>query len=417
MFKHSNTASLILILPICLTACQELKARDEANAGKDALLECNFESAFIHFTNAHEIIDDNNDINIGLATSELLLTLNSKDFTNIIYKFGFTQNLQEFCLQNINPPENSPPKQNPIGQQPPDACASNFHSNTHNINLPHSCANTNQCNYIDHIQPTLTWNDIIHAFNNNRAHLEHISQLFAQTADALDSPYALHDVFNISTLNIHPADLFFFASLIDLSLLIVSATDNYKNSFSVAQTLQNDECLAYAAFLNQNMGIADSPVDISEYKSKLLSALKYINKAFQQAKIIREDFDSNTAPCPPQGSLLQWSDVPYGVMDNIVSLTSAYQSEPFIIQDILSPDVMLDLNSFLSALPSRAQSTPFASCREDELHLDLSIYIRAINDATSPDLLDTSSDQLELHPDLSYRLSSGWRQWTPLDLF
>lgn len=415
MFKHSNTASLILILPICFTACQELKARDEANAGKDALLECNFESAFIHFTNAHEIIDDNNDINIGLATSELLFTLNSKDFTNIIYKFGFTQNIQEFCLQHINTPQEQPSE--PQDQHAPDACASNFHTSTQNINLPHSCANTNQCNYIDHIQPTLTWNDIIHAFNNNRAHLEHISQLFAQTADALDSPYALHDVFNISTLNINPADLYFFAAIIDLSLFITTTSNLYKNAFSVVQTIQTDDCQTYAAFLNQNIGIADSPVDISEYKSNFLSALKYINKTFQQAKIIREDFDSNTNPCPPQISLLQWSDVPYGVIDNIVSLTSAFQSAPYTIHDIITPDVTIDLNSLLSELPVRAPNAPFASCNNDSLRLDFSLYIRAINDATSPDLLSTDSEQFELHPDLSYRLSSGWRQWTPLDLF
>lgn len=415
MFKHSNTASLILILPICLTACQELKARDEANAGKDALLECNFESAFIHFTNAHEIIDDNNDINIGLATSELLFTLNSKDFTNIIYKFGFTQNIQEFCLQHINTPQEQPSE--PQDQHAPDACASNFHTSTQNINLPHSCANTNQCNYIDHIQPTLTWNDIIHAFNNNRAHLEHISQLFAQTADALDSPYALHDVFNISTLNINPADLYFFAAIIDLSLFITTTSNLYKDAFSVVQTIQTDDCQTYAAFLNQNIGIADSPVDISEYKSNFLSALKYINKTFQQAKIIREDFDSNTNPCPPQISLFQWSDVPYGVIDNIVSLTSAFQSAPYTIHDIITPDVTIDLNSFLSELPVRAPNAPFASCNNDSLRLDFSLYIRAINDATSPDLLSTDSEQFELHPDLSYRLSSGWREWTPLDLF
>ena len=415
MFKRSSLALLFLLFPICLTACQELKARDEANAGKDALLECNIESAFIHFTNAHEIIDDNNDINIGLATSELFFTLNSTEFTNIFLKSGFTQSFQEFCLQNIHTQQEHPSE--PQDQQSPDACASNFHTSAQNIKLPHPCATSEQCKYIEYIPPDLTWKDIIYALNNNRDHLEHISQLFAQTADTLTSPYALHDIFNVSTLNIHPADLYFFASLINLSLLIASAADNYKNTFSVTQTLQNDDCIAYAAFLNQNIGIAASPVDISEYKSKFLSAFKYINKAFQQAKIIREDFDANTAPCPPQVSLLQWSDVPYGVMDNILSLTSSFQTEPFIIQDILSPEVMLDLNSLLSALPARAQSAPFASCREDELHLDLSIYIRAINDATSPDLLDTASDQLDLHPDLSYRLSSGWRQWTPLDLF
>ena len=143
----------------------------------------------------------------------------------------------------------------------------------------------------------------------------------------------------------------------------------------------------------------------------------YINKTFQQAKIIREDFDSNTNPCPPQISLLQWSDVPYGVMDNIVSLTSAFQSEPYTIHDIITPDVTIDLNSFLSELPVRAPNAPFASCNNDSLRLDFSLYIRAINDATSPDLLSTDSEQFEFHPDLSYRLSSGWRQWTPLDLF
>ncbi|MBQ9396500.1 MAG: hypothetical protein IJU23_13430 [Proteobacteria bacterium] len=399
---------LLFSTVICLSACQELKARDEANEGKDALIECDFESAFLHFTNAHDIIDDNDDINIGLATSELLLTLDSEEFTLIFNRLGFTQSIGEFCQQNIHNEQKQ--------QTSSDGCQTSIR--TQNIKLPHPCASLEQCHYSDYIDTELTWNDILSAFELHRTHFEHISTLFAQTASHLEGNYSIHDVFGMDTLNIHPADLYFFAAMTDLSLFITSAAGHYKNTFSVYQTLQTQECQPYSEFLNQNIGIASEPVDISKYEPQFISALSHIHHAFQNSKKIREDFDASTDPCPPRVSLLQWQNVPYGVTDNILSLTAAFQSNPYIIKDILSPDISIDLKALFSAFPVRLTEQTLASCDHDNhIEINYAIYIEAINACTSPALFSTDSNQFELAPGLSYRLSSGWRHWTPVDLF
>ena len=400
---------LLIVIASCLLACQEIKARDEANEGKDALLNCDFESAFIHFENAHDIIQDNDDINIGLATSELLLTLNAKEFTDIFYQLGFTQSVQDFCIQNINR------KKETQEQTTSDGCHSSL--NIQMMTFSHPCANSEQCQYKEYIQPELTWHDILNVFELYRTNFEHISTLFAQTASHLTSNYTIHDIFGTDAIHIHRADLYFFAALIELSLFVTSTANHYQTTFSVYQTLITDECIACSDFLNQNIGIADSTVDASEYEPQLLSAFSYIHQAFQYAKAIRTDYDNSSDSCPPKVSLLNWSDVPYGVTDNILSLTSAFQTKPYIIQDIISPEITLDLHALLTSMPSRQSTQTLASCNNLQLEIHYSNYINAINTNTSPALLNADTDQFELAPGLSYRLSSGWRHWTPMMLF
>lgn len=397
---------ILLLLPLCC-GCEELRARDEANAGKDALLECNFESAFIHFSNAHDIMDHNNDINIGLAASELLLTLNSNDFKNLFQAFGFTQSIQDFCLQNINSHQDQYHSQD----QNIDSCSSGISSN---IQLPHTCSESVHCDRFEYIDPKLEWKDIFEAISTHVQNFEHISDLFAETADQLREPYTIRDIFGFSELYIHPADLYFFAAIFELSMFVTSVASQYKTSFSVAKSLQTEDCQTYAEYINQNMGISDHPIEVSPYINMLRKSFKHLNSAFTQAQKILKDTLERTDACPPKVSILQWSEVPYGVTDDILSLASSFATEPHIIKDIISPNITLDLNTL--SFPARQPQDALASCPNDHIHIDYSIYIQAINDCTSPDLLSNNRDQIELSPGLSYRLSSGWRRWTPADL-
>lgn len=402
-----NKALLItlLLLPLCC-GCEELRARDEANAGKNALLECNFENAFIHFSNAHDILDHNNDINIGLAASELLLTLNSKEFTNLFNAFGFTQSIQDLCLKNIDIPQD----QHHTQDQDINSCNSGISSN---IQLPHTC-NEVHCNHFEYIDPKLEWKDIFDAIDTHAHSFEHISELFAETADQLSTPYTIRNIFGFSELHIHSADLYFFAAILELSRFVTSVASQYKTSFSVAKSLQIEDCTSYAEYINQNIGISEHPIEISPYIHTLRKSFKHLNSAFTQAQEILKDNLSRTDACPSKVSLLQWSEVPYGVTDDILSLASSFNTEPYIIKDILSPSITLDLNAL--SFPTRQPQEPLASCQNNHIHIDYSIYIQAINACTSPDLLSDNRDQFELSSELSYRLSSGWRRWTPADL-
>ena len=108
--------------------------------------------------------------------------------------------------------------------------------------------------------------------------------------------------------------------------------------------------------------------------------------------------------------------MPYGVMDNIISISSAFRQKPTVIQDIFSPEISVDLSALLKHLPIRNANEPIVSCDGNGSVGMMGIYIEFLNRYITPPLFEPDIDQFKLHHDISYRLSSGWHKWTPADL-
>ncbi len=235
-------------------SCAELEARNEAYAGKDALLACQFSDAVEHFERAYRVLSHHPDVTFGLAVALLLDTLAEDDVSSILYEMGFTQDITSFCSDMM---ERDTPKDEP-GE---DICVSGLGGQHASVVWPHPCWNSGDCSIWEHLDQALSWMDIVSVIQRHEAQLSLVSELLVSTADELDDAYTLEDVFGYKKLTIHAADLYLFSGLMELARVVTDIVVHYALDFSVYDTFVGDSCWEHAQYLNHHLGFQREGVE------------------------------------------------------------------------------------------------------------------------------------------------------------
>ncbi len=400
----------ILICLLCIS-CEMIEARDNAYAGRDALKSCDFYNAYKYFSESYALVKDDQDVSLGYAFSCLLAILDSEPFSGILMRLGMTSTIGEFCIDRTNRPNDE------TQTNSQDRCSGDD-VNIHSMQWPHPCSETEHCNdYISYIDTSLQWHDIIDAIDKNRRELLRSSNIITDVANHMKAPYVINDVLGYSSLTIHQADLYLLSAAVKTLVFASDIASAYENKFSVYDTLDDRICTHQASIINQYIGVANSTPDLFQSMVIFTDMMSDIEKAFVHAHQLRESNDNkDSQSCGEAISIFNWTNVPYGVMDNIISISSAFRQKPTVIQDIFSPEISVDLSALLKHLPIRNANEPIVSCDGDGSVGMMGIYIEFLNRYITPPLFEPDIDQFKLHHDISYRLSSGWRKWTPADL-
>lgn len=401
---------LLMSAMLVMAGCAELEARNQAYAGKDALMACDFSEAVDHFERAYGVLSHNPDVTFGLAVSLLLDTLSQEDVSSVLDGMGFTQDIASFCLDMM--------AREPSDDSDAEECGSPHESLDSSVVWPHPCLNFNTCSLWDYVDSELRWLDLVRLTERHDARFALMADLFAATASEVDGAYTIEDVLGYKKLTFHAADLYFLSGLMDLARFAIQIASHYELDFSIEASFVGEHCVDRAAYLNRYLCIAGNApgthVDIRVFER----GVDRLHRAFEEAYTLRERIDkSEPEPCMPSYSLLHWNRVPYGVLDNLITFTASFAEAPYRVTEILYPDVVMDVDAFVHDLPFRDQETYLMTCQDEELISDLGLFIRAINRATTPNLLDESCASLCLSPEIGYRLSSGWRKWSLEELW
>ena len=399
----------MVLSAICGCACNELTARDEAYKGLDALRACDFYGAQQHFSEAYPVLKDKPAVELGFAFAILLGALDAPDFSSLLMRLGMTSTLRDFCLK-----QNERPAYDIIVGE--DDCLSN-RSGGHDIEWPYPCTDSADCDGLSHIDPSLLWGDIVDVIQQNRNTLLSTSSMFSNAANHMSAPYTADNMMGLRSITIHQADLLFFAAIIKTLVFLSDVATQYETQFSVVQTLERKDCLKQADIINRYVGIAGNSPNLYDSESLVKSIFFDIELAFVHARLLREAYDSDSNPqCAQNLSIFKWTNVPYGVMDNIISFASAFRQTPVVVHDIFTPELQINLPELLGNLPIRTTEQLLVSCDRNKLALSAGVYIQYLNQYISPPLFEPGLETFKIHHDITYRASTGWRRWTFFDL-
>ena len=283
---------------------------------------------------------------------------------------------------------------------------------------PYPCDDFEHCDYIAYIDKSLEWHEIIETVSDNRWELLRSSYIITDVANHMKEPYVIEDVLGVKRLTIQRSDLYLFSAMVKLLVFASDVAAVYENRFSVSESLDDRNCRNQMDILNRYIGIAAELPDVSDSIIVFTDMMADIENAFVNARLLRDEYDNDTSQkCGNSVSIFNWVEVPYGVMDNIISVASAFKQDPVVISDVFSPDLRIDLSGLLQHLPVRTSEEPVVSCGDNGLEAAYGIYIKYFNDYVNPPLFEPDTEHFDLHHDINYRLSSGWRKWTVLDLF
>lgn len=406
----------VVLIAILHISCAALEARDEAYAGRDALLACDFSLAVRHFESAYRVLDHHSEVTFGYGVATILDVLNAPDVRDVLIKLGASRDVTSLCLE-WKAREDSVDTDKGNTESPTDDCEPLFLRDIVFSNKE-SCLNES-CSLVSGIDSALTWHTVFSVIEHHKTRLSLAAELLSLSASQWDEAYTLEDIFGVKTLGIHPADAFLLAALIEGILFVSEIAGHYDTQFGIRDTFEDKDCESNAAYLNAVVGLPNTDgAGYAVNRVHFERCMKYLKSAFEKAYQLREVVDrAQTVDCDTTQSLLSWTTVPYGVMDNVISLCAAFEQEPYVIQELLAPDLSVDMVYFLTHLPYRSPTEPFFVCAQDQLELKYEFLIEAINCVTTPNLLAEGEGTLKLDSQFSYRLSSGWLKWTPLDLW
>ena len=399
-------------------ACDEIEARNHAYAGRDDLKECDFESAYDHFEKAYGVLKNYEEVAIGTAFSLLLKTLHTEEMAQLQLHLGLTQTIQQFCLQQVEKNKAEEENQTQEDTKESDCAASPYPDiSGSTVSWPHPCAGLDDCKFAEYIDTALQWQDVIQTIIHNRDALLDSSNILARAAEHMDEAYTMDDIFGLDHIALHPADIYLIAGMLKMLVAAADIASLYDTSFSVRDALNTSDCQKQTDLLNAHLGVAQNATTVSATPDLFNTAMIHFADAFRTGQELRSDVDNNEPEddeCIEIVSLFRWLDIPYGVSDNIIAITSAFSQLQAIPADVLLPDVTFDLSALFSDLPTRTPDNIVFSC--DASQANYKIYIDAINRITTPYLLKPDEPRFHLNPDIGYRMSSGWRRWSFTDL-
>lgn len=412
---------LLCLLGI-LGGCGKLEARDEAESGRDALLNCSFINGYAHFQNAYRLYDQNRDIIIGLAISELAVYADSQKIQSVLSRFGSNKNLNQVCRDHA---ENN------------DEFDKN-EKNCLNFELHNLCSNKKIENTwlseqnLAKIDPTLTWRNVTDALYENNELLLDAARHFYQAADNMDLSDVWHIEFSGQKLTFHKTDFAALSFALYIASFCIDILAQYDLNFSVQKTLtalHNEDEKTLADLLNKNLGIPAKTSNVSYQPDKtyrsFISALQSLKLAVDGMIYIYEQnelenfvkVDDNG--CRQHPALFYWELMYYGIIDDLGRLSAIDEISNGVLdlKDFIAPNTTFNLSTFLHNLPVQSGSDTIIDVdSHGAFQLHFQNIIRQFNTNFTPQLFDAEKGDFSLANQMNYRLNSAWLKWKPIKL-
>lgn len=406
MKTHSIISILYIVLfALICSACSSLEARNEAHLGRDALKSCQFDDAYDHFSNAHDLLSSNEEILLGLGISELALVFTSDEFNALLPRFGTSKTLVALCNEAQNEDETQ-------SEDTPSSCE------TISFSKYRSAFPDDTTQFFDNIDPTLTWQDCIDVLITYAPLLQDAATHLLRAAQKIDDHYDLGDVFSFKDLSINKADIALLSATAALLSGVSRILSHYDNRFSLKDTLEAFDLENYdalsALFTPYLLTPSQNASDASDALPALESAINALGILAEKGYELREDYDNNGPQldddgCEKHTQLLRWETVPYGIYNDFKKLHNALKDDHTLVLDrLLDPSATLSLPALLTQLPTRPAQSIILTVQDDELVWSLQTIATQLNSAFTPPIFDEASGNLHLAYDYSYRLNSAW---------
>ncbi len=392
-------------------ACDKLEAQEEANLGKSALQNCEFENARKHFQKAHDLYPSHEDILIGLAISEIADYASTKEIEDIMRKIGFNKTLASLCLENLDDSKDENSDEN--------LCKtlelSDFFKDQNDTSEAFRI-------HTSEITPELVWSDILNTLNNQNDELLLAAEHFQEAARILDERTWRVDFFGYEDIGFHKADFAAFSAAFYLIHAAVIILSDYQFDFSVKETadaIQNNDDETLATIINENLLIhkpdefnapaAQAPI-FQLFQSIALAAegMQYL----YDLKKRPEEFDVfSDSGCLQRRSLFHWEKTMPGIIKDLDKTSTIFEETDTILSlgEFLMPDVHLDLDQLLSNLPERNKQKAIVTVNNGEWTWSLNDEIITINQSFAPAIFNTHAFSLD--SDISFRLDTAWAKF------
>ena len=252
--------------------CDMLSAKQEADAGLEAMKSCQFQTAAIHFSEANDLYPKHQEIVLGLAVSELLSLTEMPEIQMLASKLGYQISLQSMC-DTLNHENNNDNDSN-ISQDaelPNEKCFafSELFDTTgqEDIKDEDNSHSNDKTPFYTQIDPELTFQEAFQKLHLYLPVLKSASEHLTEAAQLMDSTYEINDVMGYHKLNIHPADIATLALIVidkeevemdedELMMTAVEVAVAYPMHYSIQQAVmiieQNDNT-GTANWINQHL--------------------------------------------------------------------------------------------------------------------------------------------------------------------
>ena len=404
----------ILFLGICVlcSGCDQFRAQQESKAGKDALLECDFENAYFHFRNADEYYPNHHEILIGLAISEFIYFFDTPAIQNLFSQLGFQFTVQSLCQKIKNDNSDNEDSDNPTSCHTIDF---------DNLVQPISIEDIISTNEYDStsIDPDLTWSDIIVSLHAQKALLKAAAEHALTAAKKNDPNYHIGNAFGYD-ITVHAVELSLMSIVANLLYIVIDIAEQYHWDFSVQKTVKAIETKDYSwlvqAINNEFLHRWDhhsTPTCLPEIQ-QTIATLGFVVPYLKELKESEPQFDDNH--CPVHDSILYWNNLHYGIISDLDKASHLLDNSPTTasLNELFDPATSFNILLALQNLPNLTM--PVAKLDHSEWEWHFEELQSQLNPYFTPPILDEQSPSFRCNNTFSFRLNSAWIQWNPKEL-
>ncbi|MBO4350746.1 MAG: hypothetical protein J6A01_07370 [Proteobacteria bacterium] len=412
--SHHSILLWIFYLGMCIllcSGCDQLKAQKESAAGKDALLECDFENAYLHFRKADEYYPNHHEILIGLAISETIYFFDTPNMKDLLSKMGFQFTVQSLCQKLKEDDRNEDSAQ-------PESCHTIDYSN-----LAHSFSKTDILStegyHSTAIDPDLTWHDIVVTLNTRNSLLKSAAEHAFAAAKTNDPNYHIGNVFGYD-ITVHAAELGILSMVASLLSTVIEIAEQYRWDFSVQKTVKALETKDYSwlvqainnEFLHRK-NTSSFPTCLPEIQ-QTIAALGFVVPLLKELKESEPQFDDHH--CPVQKSLLHWENLHYGILSDLEKASHILDDSQTTasLNELFDPTTSFDILCALQNLPNL--TIPVAKLYHSQWEWHFEEFQSQLNFCFTPKILDEQSPSFQCNDTFSFRLNSAWLNWNPKEL-
>ncbi|GEM_PF-7094795 len=399
---------LLLCLLCLLTGCDSYRARQEADAGIEAIQSCQFKIAYNHFKKADEYYPNHHEILIGLSISEFLYFLDTPDINTILSSLGFRWNVHSLCKT--------------LADQDSDRSSSDLQA-CHAFDSSKLTASIapNEINALDPalINPNLTWQHIISSLQIHQHLLDQAAEHAYAAAKSNIPHYHAGNFFGYD-ITIHASEIAMLSITANLLSTFLDIVGLYEWDFSVKKTiesLQNDEDNWLIQTMSnkflQNKKNKTLPHTLDKIQ-QTINALGFVVPYLQLFKTYLPESDAHG--CPIRNSLFHWETLPAGIIMDFEKASHILDASPSIasLNEFFDPEISIDLAFILQNPP--ALTMPTAELNDSAWQWHFQELQQQLNAAFDPPILDENNPTFQLRDEFSFRLNSAWLKWNPRNL-
>ncbi|MBQ9816275.1 MAG: hypothetical protein IJM59_02240 [Proteobacteria bacterium] len=398
------------------TACDQIEARTQAEQGKTALLNCQFEAAQYHFSRAYEFYPEHHDIQIGYAFSELLYYADTQEVRAILNRLGISENLASLCREEVEPEkggENS-------DESKDDCDIFGFVGDA-------GTGDESESFDLEQIDPTLTWNEMIGVLHDQNDLLESAADHFDTISEFVeeDSPWRT-DLFGYRDVPFHKVDFASLAFALHTLAAMVHAASAYSFDMPVYDTLRayrDNDRTWMAGALNRTLFFPGKSGDSELAYPELIKAIKSLQTAVQYIEIIKENSESENPEdqneshaCSSRNTLFYWENMHYGILSDLKKASHIIDNSEQImdLSAFLEPEMNVNIEQMFSNLPVRTDASDvIVEVQQDRYVWHFEHQIQQFNAFFTPELFALDAGDFSLNDDIYYRLNSAWLRWKP----